>query len=165
MNRNRSQSFLNEESGTSLIEFTLCVTVLLTIVFGIMDMSRALYTEHFVVTAARQGARYAMVRGSTFTGTSCVSVSTANCAATQANVVAYVKSLAPAATSTANLTVTPIWPGTDGSGATCTNAVKASNGYGCLINVKVTYAYNFMLPFLPKNLMTLTSSASMTVAE
>jgi Flp pilus assembly protein TadG len=165
MKLQKISALASDESATSLLEFTLCVTVILTAVFGIMDVSRALYTEHFVVNAARQGVRYAIVRGSNFTGTSCTTVSTANCAATQGNVVRYVKSLAPAGTSTANLTVTPTWPGTDGSGAVCVNAVRTANSSGCVANVNVTYSYSFMLPFLPANLMKLTSSASMTIAE
>jgi Flp pilus assembly protein TadG len=163
--RDLLKAFSHDQEGTSLVEFALCVAVILTMVFGIMDLSRALYTDHFVVTAARQGARYAIVRGSTFTGTTCATTSTASCAATTANIVSYVKSLAPAGTALANLTVAPSWPGTDGSGAVCTNAVKLVNSYGCLVQVKVIYSYSFSLPFLPKNLMALQSSSSMTIAQ
>jgi Flp pilus assembly protein TadG len=159
------RSFLLDEEGQSLIEFSLCVTVLLMLVFGIMDMSRALYTEHFIATAAHQGARYAIVRGATFAGTSCASTSTVNCAATQANVVSYVTSLVNSGISPSNMTVTARWPGTDGSGAACTNAVRVVNSAGCNINVTVNYSYSFILPYLPKNALALTSSSSMTISQ
>jgi Flp pilus assembly protein TadG len=165
MMRSRLVDFLSEDAGDSLIEFTLCVTVVLTVVFGIMDISRAVYTEHFVAVVARQAVRYAAVRGSTFAGVSCATVSTANCAATAGNVTRFVKNLEPAGTSTANVAVVTTWPGQDGSGAVCVNAVKTATSPGCVVNVKVTYAYHFFLPFLPKDLMTMASSSSMTIAE
>ncbi|WP_263378075.1 TadE/TadG family type IV pilus assembly protein [Granulicella paludicola] len=158
-------SFPREQDGATLIEFALCITALLTVVFGIMDLSRALYTDHFVVMAARQATRYAIVRGADFSGTACTTVTTANCDATQANIINYVDSLAPAGTKIANLTIAASWPGTDGSGATCTNAVRVSNSYGCLVTVKVKYAYTFSLPFLPKNAMSLQSTSSMTISQ
>jgi Flp pilus assembly protein TadG len=161
----RMHHFLLNEDGSSLLEFSACATVLLMLVFGMMDMSRALYTEHFVATAARQGARYAVVRGSTFAGTSCSSTSTVNCAATQANVISYVKSLVNAGMSASDMTVTATWPGTDASGATCTNAVRSVNTAGCVVTVKVSYSYNFIVPYLPKAALTLKSASSMTISE
>ena len=52
------------EAGGTLVEFALSATILLTLVFGVMAMCMALYIYHFVSDAAREGARYAMVRGS-----------------------------------------------------------------------------------------------------
>jgi Flp pilus assembly protein TadG len=156
-------SFKRDERGTSLLEFTLCLTVMLMAVFAIMDVSRAIYMDHFVVTAARQGARYAAVRGAAYTGTSCATTSTVNCAANSANVIAFVKSLAPMGSSLTNLTVTPTWPGTDGSGAVCTNVVRTSNTFGCLVTVTVAYSYAFSLPFLPPKTVSLTSTSSQTI--
>jgi Flp pilus assembly protein TadG len=55
--------FAREEHGDSLVEFSIAISVLLMVVFGVIDCSRALYTYHFVSYAAAEGARYAMVRG------------------------------------------------------------------------------------------------------
>jgi Flp pilus assembly protein TadG len=163
--RHTFRSFTRDERGTSLLEFTLCIAVVLTTVFGIMDVSRAIYVDHYVVWSARQGSRYASVRGSAFAGKTCAAVTTSGCAATAANVTAYVKSLAPTGTSLSNLTVTSTWPGTDGSGAVCTNPLRTSNAAGCLVTVKVVYSYGFTLPFLPTGLMALTSSSAMTISQ
>jgi Flp pilus assembly protein TadG len=162
--RSRTSSFASDESGSSLIEFTLCVTLILSVVFGIMDISRALYTDHFVASAARQGARFAMVRGSTFTA-ACTTPSTANCLATQSSVSNYVKSVATVGTSVTNLAVATTWPGLDGSGAPCTNAVKTAKSYGCIVTVRVTYTYHFIFPFLPTSAMALASTSSMTISQ
>jgi hypothetical protein len=52
------------EHGAGLVEMALSIAVLLSLVLGIMELSLALYTFHFISEAARDGARYAIVRGS-----------------------------------------------------------------------------------------------------
>jgi Flp pilus assembly protein TadG len=42
-----------EEQGNSIIEFAVSATVLLTMMFGIMDASRALYADHYTSEMAR----------------------------------------------------------------------------------------------------------------
>ena len=51
------------ERGSTLVEFALVLIVLMVMMFGIIDFARALYTYHFVANVAREGTRYAIVRG------------------------------------------------------------------------------------------------------
>lgn len=53
-----SRRFRRDESGVALLEFALFVSVLLMLVFGIIDFGRALFTANNLVAAAREGARY-----------------------------------------------------------------------------------------------------------
>jgi Flp pilus assembly protein TadG len=53
-----SRRFRRDESGIALLEFALFVSVLLMLVFGIIDFGRALFTANNLVAAAREGARY-----------------------------------------------------------------------------------------------------------
>ncbi|MDQ8161829.1 MAG: TadE/TadG family type IV pilus assembly protein [Gemmatimonadota bacterium] len=53
-----SRRFRRDESGIALLEFALFVSVLLLLVFGIIDFGRALFTANNLVAAAREGARY-----------------------------------------------------------------------------------------------------------
>ena len=60
-----------EDSGNAMVEFAFSVSILLLLLFGILDLCRAVYVNHFVAGAARDGSRYAMVRGSAWNGSPC----------------------------------------------------------------------------------------------
>jgi Flp pilus assembly protein TadG len=51
----------HNESGSVLIEFALVATVLLILVFGVIDFGRFLFTANNLTAAAREGARFASV--------------------------------------------------------------------------------------------------------
>src|SRR5215831_5671449 len=53
----------NDDRGQSMAEAALAFSLLLLIAFAIIEGSRLLYTYHYLAYAARQGSRYAMVRG------------------------------------------------------------------------------------------------------
>jgi Flp pilus assembly protein TadG len=44
--------------GVAMVEFAIIVTLLLTIVAGIIDLGHAFYLQHIVTNASREGARY-----------------------------------------------------------------------------------------------------------
>ncbi|MDB4874253.1 MAG: TadE family protein [Gemmatimonadetes bacterium] len=54
-------AFRRDEDGAVAVEFALVVPVFLLMVFGIVDLGRAYYTVNNLVSAAREGARYASV--------------------------------------------------------------------------------------------------------
>jgi Flp pilus assembly protein TadG len=163
------QLFLNfhrDQRATGLVEFALCLVVTLTAIFGVMAVSGSMFIDHIVVSSARQGARYASVRGSNFTGVSCATVTSSSCAASAANVSTYVQYIAfPGGAGSPRLTATATWPGTDGSGYLCTNSVRPINSFGCLVTVKVAYSYEFDLPFLPHKTFIMTSTSSQTISQ
>ncbi len=51
------------QRGQSLAEFALLLPLLLTILFGTIDLGRAFYTYVSLTNAAREAARYAAVNG------------------------------------------------------------------------------------------------------
>ena len=51
------------QRGASLPETAIVMAVLLALLFGIIDFGRAMYTYAFVAQLAREGARWAIVRG------------------------------------------------------------------------------------------------------
>ena len=51
------------QRGQSLAEFALLLPLLLTILFGTIDIGRAFYTYVSLTNAAREAARYAAVNG------------------------------------------------------------------------------------------------------
>lgn len=51
-----------KERGASLLEFAIAGTVFLTVLFGILECGRLLWTHNALKDAARRGARYATLR-------------------------------------------------------------------------------------------------------
>jgi Flp pilus assembly protein TadG len=133
-------------------------------IFGIIDISRAMYSYHYVAIAARQATRYASVRGATWASTLCLLSAQFQCAATSSSVTTFVKSVTPLGFNASNLTVTTTWPGTTPTGADCSTA-NVNNSVGCVVSVKVAYSYNFILPFLPKNAMVLSSTSKVMIVQ
>ena len=157
-----TKSFLAEEGGTELVELALSSVLLFTVVFGIMDCSRAVYINHYLAQAARDGVHYAMVRGSSWTS-SCSSTSSSACTASSSNVGSFVSRLAIPGVVPANMTVNTTWPGTTPSGTTCGSG--STNAQGCLVNVQVNYAFHFMMPFLPNLGWNMSSTSSATIVQ
>ena len=153
-----------EDTGSETIEFAVSAVVLLTIIFGILDMSRALYADHFVSNAAREATRYAMVRGASWKNTTCTTSATFSCTATATDVTSYVKTITPLGFTANNLAVTTTWPGTTPSGADCSSS-NVNNSPDCVVTVKVVYNFNFVLPFLPKGALQLASTSSMAISQ
>lgn len=153
-----------DESGSELVEFALAVCIWVAGVFAIMYGAFALYASHFVGNAADEAARYAVVRGSTWNGTSCSSTSTLECDATSTDVSNYVVSTLMPGLSASNLTVTTSWPGTTSTGAACDTAY-GSNSPNCLVEVQVQYTFSFPLPFLTQRTIPMTSTSEMTISQ
>lgn len=56
----RSRKF-NTERGSSLVEMAIGASVLMTVIFGVLEVGRLLWTHNALAEAARKGARYAAI--------------------------------------------------------------------------------------------------------
>jgi Flp pilus assembly protein TadG len=158
-------SRLNSDEGGTLVEAAVTLTLLMMIIFGIMDCSRALYADHYVRYTAEEAVRYAQVRGSTWNNAPCSTPKTLSCSATAANIQAQVASVMPAGIdSGSNLVVATTWSGLTPTGAACSVA-NGANSPGCMVQVKVSYSFNFVLPFLPANALVLTSTSASPITQ
>lgn len=139
------------ERGNALVEFAIVSTASLTLMLGIVDFGRALYTYHLVANAARSGTRYAMVRGSTCT--------VSGCPATGDAIQTYVRGLAPGIDPNL-LQVSTTWS----SGNGCSD--PANQGPGCVVAVKVSYDFRFvMIPLVPDVTLTMASTSQIVIAQ
>jgi Flp pilus assembly protein TadG len=136
------------ERGSALVEFAIASTVALTMIFGIIDFGRGLYTYHLVTNAARAGSRYAIVHGSACAVT--------GCPASSDDIQTYVRGLAPGIDPN-SLAVTTTWPGG------CIGA--NTNGPGCPVTVTVTYPFRFIVPLLPRFTMSMSSASTMSISQ
>jgi len=148
----------HSERGSTLPEMAIAAVAVLMLIFGIIDFGRAMYTYGFVSYLARQGARWAVVRGST----SCANSNNqlVDCNATQAQVQSYVQSLSEGATIASDFTVT-VNPGTP----TCPPDSPATNAPGCTVAVQVTYPFNFGMGFMPKGTYNISSTSTMVISQ
>lgn len=56
--------FLRDERGAAMVEFAIAAGVFVTVLLGIMEFGFAAWEKNGVAADAREGARYAIVRGS-----------------------------------------------------------------------------------------------------
>ena len=164
------QLLRRDEEGSSLVEFALSASVFFMMLIGIMEMSVLLFTFHFVSEAAREGSRYAMVRGNT-SYTNCPAASSP-CATSQSAIQTYVRGLTLVGLNPANMTVTATYSAFP-AGGTCTPNANCENA-GNLVTVRVTYAYPLNLPFVRagtlglgknSNTINLTSTSAMIISQ
>lgn len=158
------KNVLDDENGSQLVEFALCLPVLLAVFFGVVYFSFVSFVSHFVTNGANEGARYAIVRGSGWNGKACKSTSAVECTATSTDVSNFVTGMLPHGLGAANLSVVTTWPGTTSAGGTC-DTQNGSNSPNCQVIVQAKYIVSFPLPFVSSQSMTLSSTAVMTIAQ
>jgi len=164
----RWNRLIGDESGSELLEFAFAATIFLTTVLCIADVCRAMYVYHFVTYAAQEGARYATVRGGDWTS-SCNSsappsfIMNFNCSASGGDVSNFVKSLG--SVNPANLNVDTTWTGTTPDCSSNCSACTTANDQGCMVQVKVTYAFTFMTPFLKQKSINLYGTSEQVIQQ
>ena len=154
---------LIKEAASTIVEFSVVSLLLLTLIFAILDCSRALYFDHYVRYSAEEGARYAMVRGSTWKSAPCTLPTTESCTAASADVLNFVKSITPMGNDS-SLSVNTTWTGQDPTGVSCSTNNQI-NSPGCVVQVQVNYNFNFVFPFLPKGTLVLASTSAMVISQ
>lgn len=160
------------EEGSSLVEMALSCLILIPVLFGILQLSFALYCYHYAADAAREATRFAIVRGANCNGylnstAYCSPTDASSTGATANDIAQYVQSLgypysATATTSVQWCTVSTTLPATWSSCSTTQN-----NAVGNQVQVKVTYNYPLVVPFLKQNTFNLNigSVSSMTIVQ
>jgi hypothetical protein len=149
----RSRSGLRGELGTSTIEFALGASLLFTLVCGILTTCFALYTYNIVSEAAREAARFAIVRGSAcHFATACPAVS--------GDIQTYVQNLGYPGSK--NLIATPGWAAYPAGGA-CKS--PKCNGPGDQVTVTVTDQFPLVIPFLHPRTLSMSNTAAMVISQ
>ena len=130
---------LRGQTGSAIVEFTLVALMFFMLSLGLAEFGRAIFDYSIVSSLAREGVRYAAVRGSA-----------SGHAATAANISAYVQSKA----SGMNLTVTVTW------------TPAANNNPGSTVNVQVQYVFRSVAPvLLSLGTIPLASTSSMVIIQ
>lgn len=155
---------LSREDGLSMVETAISCTVLFALLFGICQMSLALYVYYVTSDAARQATRYAIVRGST----SCTNTpNLSNCDATAANIQSYVQGLAFPGISTSKVGVSTSWYSASSTTPTTWSACSTGicNAPGNLVKITVSYPITFQIPFSKNIALNLNSTSQMVISQ
>jgi len=156
------------EDGTALIESALTAVVLLTVIFGLLQISLLLYAYHFVSDAAREGSRYAIVRGSD----SCTNTpNLTNCNATADQIKTWVKGLGYPGIDSSKMSVTTTWLKATSSGSPATTTWSTcspsacTNDPGNMAKVVVSYAFPLHILSLSKSTLNVSSTSEMVISQ
>jgi Flp pilus assembly protein TadG len=147
----------SSERGSSLVEFAIAASILLSMIFGVLNISMALYAYHYISDAAREGTRYAIVRGSACPLSECPSGS-----ATQADIQDYLTAKPFPGIDPTRMTVTANWPD---PADTCAPNVTPCNNPGNNVQVTVTYQFPLTVPFVPADMINMRSSSEMVISQ
>jgi Flp pilus assembly protein TadG len=151
---------LSHDGAASLVEFAFSVSILLALIMGTMVMSLALYSFHYISNAAREGARYAMVRGS---NCSTYGNLAADCPlASSSALQTYVRNLGFPIINTSNLTVTTTW---SANGSTWASSPASKNLPNDYVKVVVTYTTPVNIPFVSSRNLSFSSTSVAVIAD
>ena len=125
--------------GQATVEFALTSVVFFLLVFGIMNFSLAVYSFNQVAYAAREGTRYASVRGAT-----------ALSPAGADDVARFVKGEA-AGLNPGSLTVNTRW--------------NPDNNPGSFVSVDVQYRFALVMPFMNLPQLSLESTSQLAITQ
>ncbi len=132
----RIRPLWRSERGNELIELSLVGILLFTLVFGIMELGRAIWIYDTVAHLAREGARYAIVRGAE-----------SGQVASAADVDAHLQTLAAGMTG---LAVTTTW--------------TPDNESGSVVQVRVDRPFDPIVPLVGLPPITLSSTSRMVIS-
>jgi len=86
---------LGHRSGTAVVEFALCLPLILAMVFGVVQTSNAIYLQQALTAAAYEAGNIVCVTG----GTSTTAMSNANAVLTAMRVASPTVTIAPTVTN------------------------------------------------------------------
>ncbi len=163
---------LGGEEGGSLVEMALASAGVLAMLFGIFELSMALYSYHFVSEAAREASRFAMVRGSqcaaNFTASYCSPTDAQTTGADGGDISNYVNSLGYPFANKLTTSTTWLSSGQDAKGNeiwTSCGTASSCKTPGNQVQVTVSYPFPLNVPFLRTYTINLASKSSVVISQ
>ena len=169
-NEKHSKGLAGEE-GATLVEFALASTTLLALLFGTIEVGLAVYSYDFTSEAARDGVRYAIVRGA-----NChLETSAAGfvCGAQNTDIQSHLQGLGYPGIKSSSITTHTYWyTATVGPPATVWTTLCATDTYsatcaapGNAVKVVINYPFTLSVPFVPPMTINMGNSSMMTISN
>lgn len=128
---------LRDARGSALVEFSVCSMLYFMLVFGIVEGSRAIYHYNIIASVARDGTRFAVVRGA---GSGRV--------ASESDVQTYVQSRSLGINPTVSVTWSP-----------------TSKATGSTVEVVVSHTFTTLIPMARVGNINMSATARGTVID
>jgi hypothetical protein len=144
------------QRGNVLLEQALVLPVMMLLMFGVIDMARALYAYHYVGYIAREATRWASVRSGT--GSFGPIDNT--------DVTAFVKDV-PLGLDSTQFTTDLKWISPPNLTPLCLGGLANSNlnrKPGCVVQVTVNYQFKFVVPIMPAGFQ-MSSESQMIITQ
>lgn len=166
---------LRNDEGASLVETALASTIFFAVLLGIFQFAMGFYVYHYSSNAARQGSRYAIVRGSDCSANLPAATASFHCNASESDIAAYITGLGyPGVDAAHNLNVAVSSCAgslhTDANGkptttwSTCARGTS-NNNPGDEVQVTVTYTFPLAVPFWKSQSIGISSTSSMVYSQ
>ena len=147
--------------GASVLEMSIILTVFIVLTFGMLDLGMGVYRYHVISNAARQGARQAIVHGSSATTLGVWGPTTVGPVAANTSGMAIVDSTGD---SDNRAGLKPLLYGCDLSNTTIKlEWIDGSNTGGKRVRCTVTSPYKPFMPFLSQ--VSLSAASTMPIAH
>jgi Flp pilus assembly protein TadG len=138
-----------QERGQALVEFSLIGIVFFLLIFGMIDVGRAVMNYNTLAEATREGTRYAIVHGADSSDPSGPGSAYFSSPSTDTNVTAAVESFA-SGLDTTQLTVAAEW-------------IDGTNEADSRVRVTSNYTYNPIFSFYGVLSFDMSSSSTMEI--
>jgi Flp pilus assembly protein TadG len=162
----RGGSTPSQESGAVLVEFAISVSVVLALLFGVIQMSYALYSYQYVNELARELNRYAIVRGS-----SCAAMPDCGFTDSDTTLQTYARNnFGYPGIDPSQITVTSTWYAPSTTSETNPTWLVCDSGSGCnapgdMIQVTVEYPFLLSIPFWQATTLKVRSTSAMVISQ
>lgn len=135
------------ERGQAIIEVALALPIIAAFTFMMIEICLAFYSYCMISESAREGTRYAIVRGA-----ACQTASGASCTAS--------------ATTINNVVTNLGWPNL-GNGKLSANTTypDLNENTGSRVQVVVSYTFPYNIPFAPKGTIHMSSTSVMYIVQ
>jgi Flp pilus assembly protein TadG len=163
-----------DQRGGTLVETAISFLLLLALIFGVIEGSLAVYSYHFLASAAHEATRYAIVRGGGWdmscdgSGSTGSGYGSSGCTANATDVANYVANRNfPGLRITAADVCVEYLGSSPGSATTACTASTANtdNVPGDIVQVTISYPYTISVPGLPRYSFTMSSTSAMAISQ
>lgn len=149
--------------------------VMLSLVFGVIEVCWAVYSFHYLGNAAHEAARYAIVRGGSWaqacdgTGSAGSGYGSSQCQASSNDIANFVASRNfPGINLTADdvcVTYYSSVPSTASQNCTASSGSSVANAPGDIVQVTITYPFQLAIPGFGDRTWHMMSTAQMVIAQ
>lgn len=160
--------FASDEQGQSLVEGAIALMTLLMLIFGVIETSWAIYSDHYVGNVTHEAARFAMVRGGSWSSACDGTGTQSKCIATTNDVANFVANRNfPGINITAGEVCVEYFSSLPSSTSqSCTTSTGTlANAAGDVVQVTITHPFTLTVPLVPPITWQLSSTSQMVIAQ